>query len=89
MKQKEVSDENLFRSRKIRPQQNQHCHRVYLVSPENHFRGQRDYVSQQNQRGRRGVFQERGAGMYVALDEKDELVNIGNNQRLIVQHEEK
>lgn len=34
-------------------------------------------------------FRNGGAGMYVALDEKDELVNIGNNQRLIVQHEEK
>ncbi|EFT3654057.1 hypothetical protein HVF61_002285 [Salmonella enterica] len=29
------------------------------------------------------------AAMYVTLDEKDELVNIGNNQRLVVQHEEK
>lgn len=29
------------------------------------------------------------AAMYVTLDEKDELVNIDNNQRLVVQHEEK
>ncbi|MGF2654664.1 hypothetical protein ACQUWL_19400 [Serratia marcescens] len=29
------------------------------------------------------------AAMYVTLDEKDELVTIGNNQRLVVQHEEK
>ncbi|EKS2238956.1 hypothetical protein QBG86_004387 [Salmonella enterica] len=29
------------------------------------------------------------AAMYVTLDEKDELVNIDNNQRLIVQREEK
>ncbi|EGI2035708.1 hypothetical protein IF599_003453 [Salmonella enterica] len=29
------------------------------------------------------------AAMYVTLDEKDELVNIDSNQRLVVQHEEK
>ncbi|EBW7588585.1 hypothetical protein DQE12_10075 [Salmonella enterica subsp. salamae serovar Sofia] len=29
------------------------------------------------------------AAMYVTLDEKDELVNIDNSQRLVVQHEEK
>ncbi|EGY7161000.1 hypothetical protein JEF43_003048 [Salmonella enterica subsp. enterica serovar Bareilly] len=34
-------------------------------------------------------FRNGGAGMYVVLDEKDELVNIDNNQRLIVQREEK
>ncbi|ECF5900196.1 hypothetical protein FNH43_12755 [Salmonella enterica subsp. salamae] len=29
------------------------------------------------------------AAMYVTLDEKDELVNINSNQRLVVQHGEK